>query len=392
MDEYKIKIITIIGVVLLLTTFGACEKKEEPSNEQAGMPATTNVGSGPITITDPVSPEVKEEAAAPASAPAQAPEPEGAVSPTETTSIKPGADPINVALAENGGRVVLHSSQYNTSTWAASNLIDGGTTKGWSGNSRNPQFVVIGFDQEGPVEIVDVVINPYTKESKRNWAKQVEIEVSLESPYSGYRGVGTMTLGNEPSDQVQSFDPPMKTRYVKLKFLENYGGSYMQIGEIMIMGHRLSESGGPMKHVNLAASENGAKVAKSTSEYDKTTWAANNLIDGGTNKGWSSNSKNPQEILIELPGEQPSVVSAVAINPYSKETPKNWVKGVEVLTSATSSYKGYVSHGSFELAPDADYHLWTLPEPARAKYVKFKFTSNHGGSYFQAGEIAVFAK
>ena len=41
-------------------------------------------------------------------------------------SAEPVLDPINVAAAENGGRIVLHSSQYDAGTWAAGNLIDGG--------------------------------------------------------------------------------------------------------------------------------------------------------------------------------------------------------------------------------------------------------------------------
>ena len=74
----------------------------------------------------------------------------------------PKADHLNVLAAENGGRVVLCSSQYNQTTWGAENLIDGqlGSGHGYANQHNKPVEIV--FTLSAAETLTQLCFNPYT--------------------------------------------------------------------------------------------------------------------------------------------------------------------------------------------------------------------------------------
>ena len=199
-------------------------------------------------------------------------------------------DVKNLAALAEGGRLVFFSSQYDNTQWKAEHLLDGAADKGWAGQSNGAQSVVIAFKNNELAEIHDVIINPYTKEDSSTWAKDVEIQVSTTYPFRDFRSVGTFTLKNEGRDQAFSFPQPTAARYVKIRFLSNYGGAYMEAGEVQVMGRLLPQAPPAPGYDNMATAARGAKVEKYTSQYDDSTWAAANLLAEDGDRQWAGKS------------------------------------------------------------------------------------------------------
>jgi hypothetical protein len=151
----------------------------------------------------------------------------------------PKADRLNVLAAENGGRVVFCSSQYNQTSWGAENLIDGqlGSEHGYANQHSKPVEIV--FALPATETLTQLCFNPYTVESSDRWAKNVAVAVSTEGPKQGFAPVGEFTLHNHmgqakkipPADQC--FDiKAVKAQYIKLRLLSNHGGGgYLELGE-----------------------------------------------------------------------------------------------------------------------------------------------------------------
>lgn len=300
-----------------------------------------------------------------------------------------GQETKNLAALKEGGHLVFFSSQYDDSTWKAVNLLDGSADAGWAGQSNGPQAIIVTFKNNALAEIEDILINPYTREQNTNWAKEVEIQVSTTYPFRDFRSAGRFTLKNEGNDQVFSFPQPTRARYVKIVFLSNYGGPYMEAGEVQVMGKPLRQAPPAPSYANVAAAEKGAKIEKYTSQYDDSSWAVANLLEEDGSKQWAGKSSGSQEVIVALP--EVAQVSDISICNYAREEAKNWAKDVEVEVSATSSYKGFVPFGKVSLPMIGDLHTISLPAPVAAKYVKVFFRSNHGGPYMEAARIRVYA-
>jgi outer membrane protein OmpA-like peptidoglycan-associated protein len=294
----------------------------------------------------------------------------------------------NIAALQEGGHLAFFSSQFNDGEWKAENLLDGSSDKGWAGQGSGAQSVIIAFKNNGLAEIHDVLINPYTREDKSNWAKDVEIQVSMTYPFRDFRPVGKFTLKNEGVDQVLSFPAPTQGRYVKVRFLNNYGGSYMEAGEVQVMGKWAPQAPPAPTFINVAAAAKGARIEKYTSQFDESGWAVKNLLeeDGGTQ--WAGKSSGSQEVVIALP--EVSDITDISINNYSRESPKTWAKDVEVEISATLPYKGFTSAGKISMPQVGDLHTISLPAPSPARYVRVFFRTNYGGSYMEAARIRVY--
>lgn len=148
------------------------------------------------------------------------------------------SDKINVLCAENGGRVVSCSSQFNQTSWGANNLIDRklGSGRGYASKNRDPAEIVFSFPK---IEtITQLCFNPYTIEPPNRWAKLVKVEVSTQDSQQGFQHVGEFTLNNQLSRDKQTPLPDqcfdigaVQARYIKLYLLSNYGGNYIEMGE-----------------------------------------------------------------------------------------------------------------------------------------------------------------
>ncbi len=293
----------------------------------------------------------------------------------------------NLAAREAGGHLVFFSSQYDDSQWKAEHLIDGSPQQGWAGQNKGAQSVIIAFKDKALAEVHDVVINPYTKEDPSTWAKDVEVQVSTTYPFRDFRSVGTFTLKKEGNDQVFSFPKPTPARYVKIRFLSNHGGSYMEAGEIQVMGQLLPQAAAAPGYTNVAAAGAGARIEKFTSQYDDS-WAAKHLIEEDGSRQWAGKSAGSQEVVVALPAV--TEITDVAINNYSKEDPATWAKDVEVEVSSTVAYKDYKPIGKLSMPQIGDLHTISLAAPVAARYVKVLFRTNHGGSYMEAARIRVY--
>jgi outer membrane protein OmpA-like peptidoglycan-associated protein len=291
----------------------------------------------------------------------------------------------NVAASAAGGRVVFFSSQYDDSTWKAEHLIDGSAEKGWAAQNAGPHTVIVAFKDQALAEVHDIIVNPYTRESPATWAKDVEVLISTTFPFRDFTSIGKFTLKNEGSDQVFSLPRPAPARYVKVRFLTNYGGSYMEAGEIQVMGKLLSGAARAPGYTNVAAAGAGARIEKYTSQYDDS-WAAKHLLEEDSGRQWAGKSAAPQEIVIALPAV--TDITDVAINNASRESPTTWAKDVEIEVSTT--LKDYKPVGRLSMPRMADLHSLTLPSPTPARYVKVLFRNNHGGGYIEAARVRVY--
>lgn len=304
----------------------------------------------------------------------------------------PASGPLtNIAEAKNGGRVVDFTSEYDKTSVAVKNLIDGGKAS-WSGKNANPQAVVIGFKDDQIAEIEDIVVNPYGTGNRGDWAKDVEFYASETYPWKGFTLLGKLTLKHEGSDQTFSLPAPIKARYVKVLFRTNYRGGYMYASEIQVIGRLKGEGDKPEPLTNWASKAKGASVEKSTSEYDSSDYAAANLIDGegGVGEVWSGKTDGAQEVVIKLPDTKE--ITDIAVNTYGTSNAGNSATQVEVFTSPEYAHKGFQSHGKIETPLDGDFHVVSLPSPVNAKFVKVVFLKNGGGGYMYAGEIRAYGK
>ena len=153
-------------------------------------------------------------------------------------------DLTNIAAAANGGRIIESTSTFETSAeWSADNLIDGKVfnsatnagSMGWSSNKFDPvtmDSVTIGFGDNAIKRIGKVVLNPASGVAPERWAKDVEIQVSKESPDGPYRSAGIVTLRREAKPQSFLIFP-VEAKYVRLLFRSNQGSDRaVALGEV----------------------------------------------------------------------------------------------------------------------------------------------------------------
>lgn len=349
---------------------------------------------------------LEKTAAAP---PSQQPPVKGAAEAKAAAGEKPR---INVLAASQGTKVLYATSQYNSGEWAAKNLMDEAIGSGHEYSSQavtpsqiTPQEIV--FELAKSASISEIVADPYSTENRKKWAKDCELWVSTTGPYEGFTKVLDFKLDNtapESQDPAyslteQSFPlAPTEARWIKLLLKSNYGGDYIQMGEIKLMGYYSEEEAAPEKLKNVIAAENGGKLISYTSQYDDTGWAARNLIDGQLGDGhqYATQAGKPGEILFVLPAAMK--IKQLAFNPFTTESPKKWAKEVEVEVSTEGPRQGFKSVGKFTLhnrqnidpnlpLPDQAFKI----DPVDAKFIKLKLLSSHGGEYIEMGEFKVLA-
>jgi VWFA-related protein len=313
---------------------------------------------------------------------------------------------INVLAGAQGTQVLFATSQYDEADWAVNNLIDEAIGKGheFSSTEKRPQEILLELPKTAMLS--EMIIDPYTTESEKNWAKDVELWVSTSDPNGEYTKVTAVKVDNT---RMESQDPayslteqtfpltPTRARWVKLQLKNNYGGGFVQLGEIKLMGYFVEEEGKQEKLTNVLAEESGAKLVYFSSQYDDGDWAAKNLIDGqlGQGHGYAAKSNAPAEVVLVLP--KVTTINQVAFNPFTVEDPSNWMKDVEVQVSTEGPKQGFKSVGKFTLHNRQNVdHKKPLPdqvfkiEPVQAKFIKLMLLKNYGGGFLELGEFKVF--
>jgi outer membrane protein OmpA-like peptidoglycan-associated protein len=246
--------------------------------------------------------------------------------------------------------------------------------------------VILAFRGGALVEIDDVVVNPYSREGNQNWVRTAEVHVSTTYPFRDFQKVGTLELAPEGTDQVLSFERPVRARYLKVVFLDNGGGGYLQAGEIRAIG-RPVEGAGPAPPFH--AYHETARIERASSEYNDSDWAVANLIAPDSAPGqWAGRSAEPQEVVVAL--ADGAVVTDVAVSNYAREDPKNWARQIEVHVSPSSPYRDFSHVGTLDVPPVGDLHALHLAQPSPARFVKLLFRSNGGGGYMEAGRVRIY--
>jgi len=142
-------------------------------------------------------------------------------------------------LDENTGTLESYTSQYNSSTYAAANLIDGQTGSGRSWLSQYPvtfpQELVFSFSENATQSIDMVTLNADTGISSEYQAKDFEVLVSTTGmEASDFASVGSFALANRTTDQTFNF-APTDAKYVKLRITSNYGSTnYVALAEFEV--------------------------------------------------------------------------------------------------------------------------------------------------------------
>ncbi len=315
---------------------------------------------------------------------------------------------VNVLAAAQGTRVMTVTSQYDSSQWAAANLIDEAIGKGhgYAATDNRPQEVVLELPKTALIS--EIIVDPFTDEGEDNWVKDMELWVSNVDSHTGYSKVLGVQVDNK---RIESQDPayslteqsfplpsPARVRWVKLMLKSNHGGSFMEAGEMKLMGHFLEEEASAEKLRNVLSEESGGKLLYFSSQYNDGEWAARNLVDGklGKNHGYASRDNAQAEVVFVL--SKPTSITQLAFNPFTTEDAPNWVKDVEVQVSTEGPKAGYKSVGKFELhnrqnvdrtkpLPDQVFKI----EPVQAKFIKLILLKNHGGGYMELGEFKALA-
>ena len=150
--------------------------------------------------------------------------------------------------------------------------------------------------------------------------------------------------------------------------------------------------------INVLFTENGGQVVFCSSQYNQTSWGAQNLIDGKLDDGhgYASKNRNAAEIVFAIPKTE--TITQLCFNPYTVESPETWAKLVKVEVSTQAPEKGFVNVGEFTLhnrrsqqkrTPLADQCFDIAPTQAR--YIKLQLISNYGGNYIEMGEFKAYS-
>jgi hypothetical protein len=155
-------------------------------------------------------------------------------------------DVVNIAAAQNGGRVVSVSSTIdNDPAFNANNLIDGQVTSaarprdsaGWVSNRFDPiamETITLGFKDNAPRLLGKIVLNPATAVAPERWAKDIEVQVSSESAEGPFRPIAQVSLRKTAEPQEFKF-VPVQARYVRLMFRSNWGSDRaVGLGEVEV--------------------------------------------------------------------------------------------------------------------------------------------------------------
>jgi hypothetical protein len=317
---------------------------------------------------------------------------------TTSTTTDDGA--LNLAAADNGGRVVSATDELECCP--ASHLIDGYKLDGgewWTSEPPQfPQVVVFALAGDQARAIDRVVLNPWTSEWRYAWVKDFEIYASTTSSNLADMGwIGSFTLDHVGIDQTFTFDP-VQARYIALVVTSQYGGAEgITLNEFEVYeapaGTVAAEPMRPSHAGNLVAAKNGGRIVDYSSQDALGNWPAEQLIDGekDTTTGWSSDSVDGlQYVTFAFGGDQLHRVDRVVLNPYSDQYQEDWIQDFELWGSDTTSDVDAMQElGSFRLEQMGEDQTFTF-QPVELRYIALVPTSNYGGTEYALNEFEVY--
>ena len=244
----------------------------------------------------------------------------------------------NLASPALGGVVVRFTTVRENSDIGA--LVDGSTELplhdgvpkgGWvSTDAALPQEFVFAFRGDQVALIDRIVLNTTpdkgTTESlsgdPKNWPQQISVAVSTENPFDGLEDAGQFTLKQQPGEQ--SFPINRRARFLRMRILKNFGGSYTALNDMKILegsapGYRSILQTSEAKLIAAAAAvapvdETGVDIEK---ESNNTPAEANPLNLGRKTKGSIVPLGEQDHFKLTIPGSNRSVLTlAMEGRPY----------------------------------------------------------------------------
>ena len=182
----------------------------------------------------------RQEALAVSSAPMTTAPPSLAAAVVSDAPSAPGASPgpaqpasksINLLAPENGGQVIVASSD----AWAGT--IDGKEETNYINGAANQVEAVFAFKDEKPATL-DMFTMLIRGTSEFN-VKQFELFIGSNSPTGSFESIGKFQTQNVKlfKTPYQEFKfPPVKAKYLKIKLLSTYGTSSANVAEVQLFG------------------------------------------------------------------------------------------------------------------------------------------------------------
>jgi PKD repeat protein len=270
--------------------------------------------------------------------------------------------PANAALASELGRIVSFSSQGNTTSLSAANLIDGNVSSRWSTLApvRTGNVVIeLGKGKTYLVDRVRLVNAAGTNTSVRNF----RVDVSATTPDdAGFSTVVTaVALDNSTLQEFVFPAGPRDARYVRLVAVDAYGtGTSVSVNELQVV---------PVP-----------TPVTSYSSYQDATNRPENLLDNSNSTYWltASGQVTNQFVELDLGGE--TLLDRVRLQPSTFVTAEN-ARDFDVLVSTTTDADAaFTKVLSATVANAGTLQEFLLPAPARARFVRLLVKNNYGSA------------
>lgn len=326
-----------------------------------------------------------------------------------TTPWPPG---FNLALADLGGEIVDFSSQYDESSRAAANLIDGfpqiynesgsASSRGWytASGAGFPAEVVLAFHQRRAARIEALILDSAGLDyDDPGRPKHVEVLVADDPEETSFVRVAQARLWPVYEAQIIRFEP-VTARFVKLRVLSAHDGKGgFGIGELAVIETPGGESILADREFNLARPALGGSIESFTSQ-DKGN-PAWHLVDAavGERHGWMARAPDkdqgaalPQDFVFSFKHGRSALVDRVIIDAESQprysigDFSDRWPAMVSVAI-------GNEPGGPFTEVDRVELRREPGPQAIsvgqRARLVRVRILDNHGGPTTTAGEIEI---
>lgn len=142
----------------------------------------------------------------------------------------------NIALPGLGGSLVTFSG-YNEDRTPVRLFDDDEDTYWQSFDNYFPQDFIIAFKGDRVADLDRLEIALSQGAGSKSWPTEIAVAVSTKTPLDGFREVGRFPV--DLGSDVQSLSIGQKTRFLKIRILDNNGADHTTMGEI-----RVFETGG----------------------------------------------------------------------------------------------------------------------------------------------------
>lgn len=314
----------------------------------------------------------------------------------------------NIALAALGG-TVFSTAPWEREDWPLGALNDGHVSSYYGGYDRSwgwssaaaPEYPVdidVGFRDGGIARIAGIAINPMVRLAnyggfdsswfgdRYSWPRDFEIWVSTQGATGPWTQVGgTFELRNLNAMQAFAFDAPVEARTVRLRFLTNYEGQRLQIGEVEVYEAPDGPSIIAGVPVDLASPVMDGVTATFTSQTENG-WRAW-LTDDDAATAWNAwDTWLPQRFLFAFRDISAALVDRIELTLPADADPASWPHLVRIEAStANSPDEGFTEIATFALEQRPGIQVLQLPEPVLARYLSVVITETGGAPASLAG-------